>query len=74
VLVLLNWHPATGVLLPLVFTIVASAPLLRFWEVQGPMHTGMHNGILANVGFVGGLLLLRHVLRPGPNAAKSASQ
>ena len=33
-LVLLNWHAAIGVLLLLVFTIVASALLLRFWEVQ----------------------------------------
>ena len=49
-------------LLLLVFTIVASALLLRFWEVQGPMRTGMQNGMLANVGVVGGLLLLlQHV-------------
>jgi putative oxidoreductase len=61
-LVLLNWHPAIGVLLLLVFTIIASALLLRFWEVQGPMRTGMQNGMLANVGVVGGLLLLlQHV-------------
>ncbi|MFZ3353920.1 MAG: DoxX family membrane protein [Xanthobacteraceae bacterium] len=61
-LVLLNWHAAIGVLLLLVFTIVASALLLRFWEVQGPMRTGMQNGMLANVGVVGGLvLLLQHV-------------
>ncbi len=61
-LVLLNWHAAIGVLLLLVFTIVASALLLRFWEVQGPMRTGMQNGMLANVGVGGGLLLLlQHV-------------
>ena len=61
-LVLLNWHPAIGVLLLIVFTIVASGLLLRFWEVQGPMRTGMQNGMLANVGVVGGLLLLlQHV-------------
>jgi putative oxidoreductase len=61
-LVLLNWHAAIGVLLLLVFTIVASALLLRFWEVQGAMRTGMQNGMLANVGVVGGLLLLlQHV-------------
>jgi len=61
-LVLFNWHPAIGVMLLLVFTIVASALLLRFWEVQGPMRTGMQNGMLANVGIVGGLLLLlQHV-------------
>jgi uncharacterized membrane protein YphA (DoxX/SURF4 family) len=61
-LVLLNWHPVTGVLLLLVFTIMASALLLRFWEVEGPMRTGLQNGMLANIGIVGGLLLLlQHV-------------
>ena len=61
-LVLFNWHPAVGVVLLLVFTVVASALLLRFWEVQGPMRTGMQNGMLANIGIVGGLLLLlQHV-------------
>jgi putative oxidoreductase len=61
-LVLLNWYPAVGVILLLVFTVVASALLLRFWEVDGPMRTGMQNGMLANVGIVGGLLLLlQHV-------------
>ena len=61
-LVLLNWHPAIGVILLLVFTVVASGLLLRFWEVDGPMRTGMQNGMLANVGIVGGLLLLlQHV-------------
>jgi putative oxidoreductase len=61
-LVLLNWYPAFGVILLLVFTVVASALLLRFWEVDGPMRTGMQNGMLANVGIVGGLLLLlQHV-------------
>jgi len=61
-LVLLNWYPAVGVILLLVFTVVASALLLRFWEVDGPMRTGMQNGMLANLGIVGGLLLLlQHV-------------
>jgi putative oxidoreductase len=61
-LVLLNWYPAIGVGLLLVFTVVASALLLRFWEVDAPMRTGMQNGMLANVGIVGGLLLLlQHV-------------
>ena len=57
-LVLFNWHPAVGVVLLLVFTVVASGLLLRFWEVEGPMRTGMQNGMLANIGIVGGLLLL----------------
>jgi putative oxidoreductase len=57
-LVLFNWHPAVGVGLLLVFTVAASGLLLRFWQVDGPMRTGMQNGMLANVGIVGGLLLL----------------
>ena len=57
-LLLVNWHPAVGVVLLLVFTIVASALLLRFWEVEGPMRTGLQNGMLANIGVIGGLLLL----------------
>jgi putative oxidoreductase len=61
-LVLFNWYPAVGVVLLLVFTVVASGLLLRFWEVEGPMRTGMQNGMLANIGIVGGLLLLlQHV-------------
>src|SRR5690242_13189341 len=61
-LLLFNWQPAIGVLLLLAFTILASALLLRFWEVEGPMRTGLQNGMLANIGIVGGLLLLlQHV-------------
>ena len=44
-----NWHAAFGVLLLLFFTVVASALLLRFWEVEGPMRTGLQNGMLANI-------------------------
>jgi putative oxidoreductase len=62
-LVLFNWQPIIGVLLLLVFTVVASALLLRFWEVEGPMRTGMQNGMLANIGIVGGLLLLLQNVR-----------
>jgi len=62
-LVLLNWYPAVGVLLLIVFTVVASALLLRFWEAEGPMRTGMQNGMLANIGVLGGLLLLLQNVR-----------
>jgi putative oxidoreductase len=62
-LVLLNWHAAIGVGLLIAFTVLASALLLRFWEVEGPMRTGMQNGMLANVGIVGGLLLLLENVR-----------
>jgi uncharacterized membrane protein YphA (DoxX/SURF4 family) len=58
-LLLLNWHPAVGALCLIVFTVLASLLLLRFWEMDDPMkRTGMQNGFLANFGVVGGLLLL----------------
>jgi uncharacterized membrane protein YphA (DoxX/SURF4 family) len=59
VLLLVNWHPAIGALCLIVFTALASLLLLRFWEMEDPMkRMGMQNGFLANVGVVGGLLLL----------------
>lgn len=59
ILVLINWHPAIGVLCLIAFTVLASLLLLRFWEMDDPMkRTGMQNGFLANVGVTGGLLLL----------------
>ena len=59
VLLLVNWHPAVGALCLIVFTVLASLLLLRFWEMDDPMkRTGMLNGFLANIGVVGGLLLL----------------
>lgn len=58
-LVLANWHPAIGVLCLIVFTVLASLLLLRFWEMEDPMkYTGMQNGLLGNIAIVGGLLLL----------------
>jgi len=59
VLILIDWHPAIGALCLIVFTVLASLLLLRFWEMEDPMkRTGMQNGFLANIGVVGGLLLL----------------
>jgi putative oxidoreductase len=62
-LVLFDWHAGIGVVGLIVFTVLASALLLRFWEVTvPPQRTGMQNGMLANIGIVGGLLvLLQHV-------------
>lgn len=52
-------HPAIGVLCLIIFSVLASLLLLRFWEMDDPMkRTGMQNGFLANVGVLGGLLLL----------------
>ncbi|MGE3990900.1 DoxX family membrane protein [Pseudorhodoplanes sp.] len=58
-MILVNWHAAIGVILLIVFTVVASLLLLRFWEMDDPMkRTGMQNGFLANIAVTGGLLLL----------------
>jgi putative oxidoreductase len=58
-LVLLDWYPAFGVLCLIVFTVAASALLLRFWEVDDPVkRVGMQNGLFANLAVLGGLLLL----------------
>lgn len=59
ILVLVNWHPAIGVLCLIAFTVLATLLLLRFWEMDDPMkRMGMQNGFLANLGVLGGLLLL----------------
>ncbi len=57
--ILVNWHPAIGALCLIVFTVFATLLLLRFWEMDDPIkRTGMQNGFLANIGVLGGLLLL----------------
>ena len=63
-LVLFNWHPAIGVGCLIVFTVLASALLLRFWEVDDPFKKAvMRNAMLANTAIVGGLLLLLQNVR-----------
>ena len=58
-MILANWHAKIGVILLLVFTVVASLLLLRFWEMDDPMkRIGMQNGFCANIAVTGGLLLL----------------
>lgn len=63
-LLLFNWYPAVGVLCLLVFTILATGLMLRFWETDDPMKKiGLQNGFLANIAIVGGLLLLLQNVR-----------
>lgn len=58
-MILANWQPAIGVICLIVFTVLATLLLLRFWEMDDPMKKmGMRNGFLANIAIVGGLLLL----------------
>lgn|SRR5690348_7600983 len=63
-LVLAGWHADLGVVILIAFTVLATALLLRFWEMPDPMkRTGMRLGFLANIGIVGGLLLLLQEVR-----------
>jgi putative oxidoreductase len=63
-MVLFNWYPAVGVLLLILFTVLATLLLLRFWEADDPMkRIGMQNGFLANVAILGGLILLLQNVR-----------
>jgi putative oxidoreductase len=63
-LLLFNWYPAVGALCLIVFTVLATALMLRFWEADDPgKRIGMQNGFLANIGVVGGLLLLLQQVR-----------
>ena len=58
-LLLFNWYPALGALCLILFTVLATALMLRFWEVDDPAkRIGMQNGFLANIAVLGGLLLL----------------
>lgn len=63
-LLIFNWRPDIGALCLIAFTVLATVLLLRFWEVQDPMkRTGMFNGFMANIGMLGGLLLLLQDVR-----------
>jgi uncharacterized membrane protein YphA (DoxX/SURF4 family) len=63
-MILLNWRADIGVILLIIFTVVSSLLLLRFWEVDvPPQRTGMQNGFVANIAVVGGLLLLLQNVR-----------
>jgi uncharacterized membrane protein YphA (DoxX/SURF4 family) len=63
-MILLNWRADIGVILLIVFTVVSSLLLLRFWEVEvPPQRIGMQNGFVANIAVVGGLLLLLQNVR-----------
>lgn len=58
-LIIINWHPAIGTMCLIVFTVVASLLMLRFWEVKDPMRRAyMQNCFFANIAVIGGLVLL----------------
>ncbi len=63
-LVLSGWHAEIGVLGLIIFVILASGLLLRFWEApDAARRGGMRLGLLNNVAILGGLLLLLQNVR-----------
>jgi putative oxidoreductase len=63
-LLLLDWHPAVGVVCLIVFTITASAIFHRFWQKSDPLQRNISRiTLLANLAILGGLLLLLENVR-----------
>ena len=58
-LLLINWHPAIGVICLIAFTVLASSLMHRFWQAPDvAKRSAMQNGMCANIAVLGGLLLL----------------
>ncbi|MBV9557466.1 MAG: hypothetical protein JO254_10330 [Pseudolabrys sp.] len=58
-MLLFNWHPACGVMLLLIFTVVATLLLLRWWQSTDPMKRGGQQvAFNANIVVCGALCLL----------------
>jgi putative oxidoreductase len=63
-LLLLDWHPAAGVMCLIVFTITATAIFHRFWQKSDPLQRNISRlTLLANSAILGGLLLLLENVR-----------
>jgi putative oxidoreductase len=63
-LLLLDWHPATGVLCLIVFTIAATSIFHRFWQKTDPVQRNFSRiTLLSNTAVLGGLLLLLENVR-----------
>lgn len=58
-MVLADWHTATGAILLMVFTVLASGLHHRFWQMEDPMKRTYHFLLITNNSCIfGGLLLL----------------
>jgi len=63
-MVLAGWHADIGVMGLMLFLVLASALLLRFWQAPNPAaRNGMRLALLSNTGIFGGLLLLLQNVR-----------
>jgi uncharacterized membrane protein YphA (DoxX/SURF4 family) len=63
-MVLVGWHAEIGVYGLMVFLVLATALLLRFWQAPNPIaRNGMRLAMLSNTAIFGGLLLLLQNVR-----------
>lgn len=62
-LLLIDWYPAVGCWLLIVFTVAATAIFHRFWEKPEPMRNISTIMLLNNTATLGGLLLLAYYLQ-----------
>jgi putative oxidoreductase len=63
-LLILDWHPAVGVMCLIVFTITATAIFHRFWQKSDPLQRNISRiTLLGNLAILGGLLLLLENVR-----------
>jgi uncharacterized membrane protein YphA (DoxX/SURF4 family) len=63
-LVLSGWHAEIGVYGLMLFLVVATALLLRFWQAPNPIaRNGMRLALISNCAILGGLMLLLQNVR-----------
>ena len=63
-MVLFGWHAEIGVYGLMLFLVLATVLLLRFWEAPSPIaRNGMRLAMLSNCAIFGGLLLLLQNVR-----------
>ena len=63
-LLLAGWHADVGVILLIIFTVLATGIFHRFWQRQDPVQRNASRiALLSNVAIVGGLLLLLENVR-----------
>ncbi|MBS28127.1 MAG: hypothetical protein CL566_04265 [Alphaproteobacteria bacterium] len=59
VMVAIDWHTATGAVILMVFTVLASAIFHRFWTMDDPLRRHLHlSFVFSNIAVLGALLLL----------------
>lgn len=57
-LVVFNLFAGWAAIALVFFTVVATIMFLNFWDMEGPARNGARSGFEANVGIIGGLLMV----------------